>query len=250
MAVSVPGPKPPISRVMRTGDEHAEVYARVVRSRRGGRHGIRHDLCLRPAGRSTAAPPAGEELQTLAPVVVSATRTERSVEDLPVSATVLTREEIINSPARSIDDLLRDVAGIQLPLDSSGDLFPLQPSIAIRGIGVGDTATRVLVLVDGIPINGGFFGNVLWNRVPKDNVERIEVVRGASSSLYGSYAMGGVVNIVTRVPAQRRAGSSSRPASNRPPGQPAVRRRPGQQDRGARVQRQLLRHGRLLPASR
>ncbi|HTO12077.1 MAG TPA: TonB-dependent receptor, partial [Candidatus Binatia bacterium] len=59
-------------------------------------------------GQATA-PPSGEEPPTLAPVVVSATRGERPVEDLPVSATVLSREEIVNSPARSVDDLLRDV---------------------------------------------------------------------------------------------------------------------------------------------
>jgi outer membrane cobalamin receptor len=70
-------------------------------------------------------------------------------------------------------------------------------------VGVGDTATRALVLLDGIPLNGGFFGNVFWNRVPKEMIERVEIVRGASSSLYGSYAMGGVVNIVTRVPTER-----------------------------------------------
>jgi outer membrane cobalamin receptor len=70
-------------------------------------------------------------------------------------------------------------------------------SFAVRASG-----PRALVLVNGIPINGGFFGNVFWNHIPKENLERIEIVRGASSSLYGSYAMGGVVNFVTRAPTQ------------------------------------------------
>jgi outer membrane receptor protein involved in Fe transport len=73
----------------------------------------------------------------------------------------------------------------------------------MRGLGIGDTATRTLVLLDGIPMNGPFFGNVYWNRVPKYNVDRIEVVRGSSSSLFGSYAMGGVINIITRSPTDR-----------------------------------------------
>jgi iron complex outermembrane receptor protein len=118
--------------------------------------------------------------------VISATRYERPLSDLPVSATVITREEIVNSPGRSIEEVLRGVAGVQLPLDNSDVVFPLLPSIAMRGVGVGDTATRSLVLVDGIPTNGGFFGNVFWNRVPKSAIERVEIVRGASSSLFGS----------------------------------------------------------------
>ena len=104
---------------------------------------------------------------TLPTEVISATRYERPLSGLPLSATVITREDILNSPGRAIDDSLRDVAGVQLPFDSADVVFPLIPSIAMRGIGVGDTATRSLVLVDGIPINGGFFGNVFWNRVPK-----------------------------------------------------------------------------------
>jgi outer membrane cobalamin receptor len=156
---------------------------------------------LTPAASASEAPSG--DVPTLSPVVVSATRTERSLADLPVSATGITREDILNSPGRSIEESLRAIAGVQLPLDNSDVIFPLNPSIAIRGVGVGDTATRVLVLVDGVPINGGFFGNVFWNRVPKEMVERVEIVRGASSSLYGSYAMGGVVNIVTRVPTER-----------------------------------------------
>ena len=156
------------------------------------------------------APSAGEKPAVLPEVVISATRTERSVTDLPVSATVITREEIINSAGHSAEEVLRGIASVQLQPDNSDVVFPLNPSIAIRGIGVGDTATRALVLVDGIPINGGFFGNVFWNRIPKENLERIEIVRGASSSLYGSYAMGGAVNFVTRAPTQREARSGLR----------------------------------------
>jgi outer membrane cobalamin receptor len=150
----------------------------------------------------TTDPSQPAEPITLPTEVISATRYERPLSGLPLSATVVTREDINNSPGRSIDDSLRNVAGIQLPLDSADVVFPLNPSIAMRGIGVGDSSTRSLVLVDGIPINGGFFGNVFWNRVPKPVIDRVEVVRGASSSLFGSYAMGGVVNIVTAAPSK------------------------------------------------
>jgi len=127
----------------------------------------------------------------------------RSLADLPVSATVVPREELINSAGRSIEESLRYVAGVNLQRDNSDVMFPLNPSIAMRGIGVGDTATRTLVLLDELPINGGLFGTVFWNRIPKYSVEQIEVVRGASSSLFGSYAEGGVVNIITHVPEKR-----------------------------------------------
>jgi outer membrane receptor protein involved in Fe transport len=132
-------------------------------------------------------------------MVVSATRgVPRSAEDLPVSVTVISREEIEASPAATVDDILRTVPGIQLPLISSNTILPILPSISMRGLGLGDNGTRTLVLVDGLPANGAFFGNVFWNRVPKQNVERIEIVRGSGSAEFGTYALGGVVNIVTR----------------------------------------------------
>ncbi len=157
-------------------------------------------LCFLGTAPSTHGQSGSESagILRLDPLVVSATRTERSLEDLPVSVSVLSREEIDRSPGRTVDELLRQIPGIQIPLDNSSTVFPLNPSIAMRGIGIGDTATRSLVLVDGIPVNGAFFGNVFWNKIPKRYIERIEIVRGSSASLYGSYAMGGVVNIITR----------------------------------------------------
>ena len=127
----------------------------------------------------------------------------RTLTDLPVSATVLPREEVLDTPGRTIEESLRYVAGVNLQRDNSDVIFPLNPSISMRGIGVGDTATRSLVLMDQLPLNGGFFGTVFWNRVPKYSVEQVEVVRGASSSLFGSFAEGGVVNVVTHVPEKR-----------------------------------------------
>jgi outer membrane receptor for ferrienterochelin and colicin len=109
--------------------------------------------------------------------VISATRYERPLSGLPLSATVITREDIINSPGRSIDDSLRNVAGIQLQLDSADVVFPIIPSIAMRGIGVGDTATRSLALVDGIPINWG----VLWQRILESGSQASDRTRGGGA---------------------------------------------------------------------
>ena len=115
----------------------------------------------------------------------------------------MTREQALASPERSVDALLRNVASVQLQGYDADSIHPMVPSLAMRGVGIGDSADCGLVLVDGLPINGGFFGHINWNRAPKRLIERVEVVRGASSSLFGSYAMGGVVDIITRVPSSR-----------------------------------------------
>jgi outer membrane receptor protein involved in Fe transport len=146
--------------------------------------------------------------------VSAAARYERSLGGLPLSASVIQREEALKFPGRSIDSLLRNVASVQLQLYDADIVFPIIPSIAMRGIGVGDTATRALVLVDGLPINGGFFGNVFWNRAPPDTIEQIEVVRGASSSLFGSFAMGGAVDVITHVPERRELAIEARYGEN------------------------------------
>jgi len=134
---------------------------------------------------------------TLNPVVISATRTERTVSDLPVSATVIGKEAITETPAIATDDILRDVPSINFSSHLSSFMqHPTSNFVSIRGLGGG--LPHVLFLMDGIPLNDPFFGYVDFNRVPKEQIERIEVVRGGSSSLWGSFAEGGVVNIVTK----------------------------------------------------
>jgi len=133
-------------------------------------------------------------------IVVSATCGDRGDLPLPISTTVLSEDDIALIPATSIDDLLRGVTGVQLPLSSSGYNFPANPSVSIRDLGLGDNGTRTLVLVDGTPANGGFFGTVYWNRVPVTEVERIEVIRGGSSGTFGGLAQSGLINIVTKKP--------------------------------------------------
>jgi outer membrane receptor protein involved in Fe transport len=132
------------------------------------------------------------------PIVVTVTRSRTGLEELPVSASVLTREQIESSPAGTPDELLRTVPGVQLPLSNSNANFPVNPSVSIRGVGLGDNGTRTLVLLDGLPMNGAFFGNVFWNQVTVGQLERVEVVRGGASSLFGSYGLGGVVSLFTR----------------------------------------------------
>ncbi|MBI5439835.1 MAG: TonB-dependent receptor, partial [Deltaproteobacteria bacterium] len=127
-------------------------------------------------------------------VVVTATRSERSAADVPVSVTVVPRAEIGNAPARTLDDALRNVVGLNLPLGSSNTIQPTTNHVSMRGLG-GD---RALVLLDGVPLNDAVNGYVPWNKAPLGTVERVEVVRGSAASLFGNYAMGGTVSIFSR----------------------------------------------------
>ena len=155
---------------------------------------------------AAATSPAGAEeisdsISDYEEIVVTAARRERLKSDVPVSVTVISGTNLEETAAQSLDDALRIVAGIGLPAQSSIVSHPTSQSISLRGLG----ATRALVLLDGIPLNDGFGGWVNWSKIPLRNIERVEIVRGGGSSLYGTYAMGGVINIVTRRPEARSA---------------------------------------------
>ena len=153
------------------------------------------------AGPSFAAPDLPfEDGQDPEEIIVTATRNQRPLSEVPMSVTVLTRDEVLQSPAQAVDDLLRIVPGVNLPAASSLVSHPTSQSVSMRGLGRG----RALVLLDGVPLNDGFGGWVNWTKIPYQNIERIEVVRGGSSSVYGTYAMGGVINVLTR-PAEGRS---------------------------------------------
>jgi len=127
-------------------------------------------------------------------VVVSATRVERSASDLPLSTTIVPRPELVERPARSADEALRQVVGVQMPLSRSTYLFPNEDNVSIRGVGI----KRSLVLFDEVPLNDPFSGAIQWNKVPFDEVGRIEVIRGASGGLFGNQAIGGLVGLIPR----------------------------------------------------
>jgi iron complex outermembrane receptor protein len=140
----------------------------------------------------TAALPDTE----LAPIVVSASRADTRLADMPLSTTVVSREAIERSPARTLDQLLREVPGLNMTGAPYQVTDPTGNQARMRGL----SNYKVLVLLDGIPIHDPFYGTVQWNKVPLSSVERIEVIRGGSSSLWGNLAMTGVINIVSRRP--------------------------------------------------
>ncbi|HKG61571.1 MAG TPA: TonB-dependent receptor [Pyrinomonadaceae bacterium] len=103
--------------------------------------------------------------------------------------------EIATAGALTIDDVLRQVPGFSLFRRSGGlTTNPTAQGVSLRGVGASG-ASRALVLLDGVPLNSPFGGWVYWNRIPRVNIENVSVQNGASSSLYGSGALGGVVNV-------------------------------------------------------
>ena len=136
-------------------------------------------------------------------VTVTPTRTEKALGEVPVSANIIEKETIRQSPAVVADDVLRQVPTFSLFRRSSSlSSHPTAQGVSLRGIGPSGVS-RTLVLVDGVPFNDPFGGWVYWTRVPLLSVDRIEVVDGSSSSLYGNYGMGGVINIATSRSARR-----------------------------------------------
>lgn len=131
------------------------------------------------------------ENTTLPPIVVTATRSAQTIEESLASVTVITREEIDNSQAFTVPELLRGVPG--LDTYSIGGLGK-PASVFLRGT----ESDHVLVLMDGVKIGSATTSTVAFEHLPLSQVERIEIVRGPRSSLYGSEAIGGVIQIFTR----------------------------------------------------
>lgn len=131
-------------------------------------------------------------------VVVTASRMEQAVAELPVSVVVLDADELERTASLTVDDSLRRVPGFSLFRRSSSMVsHPTTQGVSLRGIGPSGVS-RTLVLLDGIPLNDPFGGWVYWSRVPRDALSRVEIVRGGSSSVWGNYALGGVIQLLTR----------------------------------------------------
>jgi outer membrane cobalamin receptor len=130
-------------------------------------------------------------------VVVTATKTERKQQDLTQSVTVITADDIQKSGAQNVAEVMSTTAGAMVT--DQGPLGSLQ-SITLRG----STYQQVLVLLDGKRLNSASAGGYDLSElpVPLDAIDRIEIVRGPSSALYGADAVGGVVNIITKKPAK------------------------------------------------
>lgn len=144
----------------------------------------------------------GEEMTaTLEELVVTATKTGKSVSQAPASVSVITSKNLETKNLHRAEEALTDQAGIYVK--GAGDHAPSDNSgtvVYMRGIpGLGRTA----VLLDGQSLNDPFSGGVNWSGIFADNIEKIEVVRGPFSSIYGGNAIGGVINFITKEPTKR-----------------------------------------------
>lgn len=127
---------------------------------------------------------------TMDEVVVTATRTPKALKDVPVVTRVIGRKEIEHSDATDIKDLLTE----EIPGLEFGNAMTQETTLNLSGFG----GSSVLFLVDGERLAGETMDNVDYRRLTLGNIERVEIVKGASSALYGANALGGVVNLITR----------------------------------------------------
>ncbi len=138
-------------------------------------------------------------------VTVSAARTEVRLSETPGSTILLSTADVVATPALRVDDVLRQVPGFSLfRRTDSRTANASNQGVSLRGLG-GTAASRALVLEDGLPLVDAFGGWVYWDRVPRASLASVEVFRGGASNLYGSDALGGVVQFMTRQPEERPA---------------------------------------------
>ena len=157
----------------------------------------------------TLGSPVFANLDAASPVdtiIVTATRSEIPLSDAIVPVTVISRQQIEQSMAADLADLLRFYAGLDLGRNGG----PGQSaSIFLRG----SESNHTLVLIDGVRINPGTIGGAAIQNIPPELIERIEIVKGPRSALFGSDAIGGVINILTRrsaaAPSEMRVGAGS-----------------------------------------
>lgn len=139
----------------------------------------------------------------IAEVVVTATRSEQDATRVPVKVDVISSDDIQSMPVVSTDELLSLVAGMNA--SRSYGIFNKTGDVTMRGL---NRNVHSLLLIDGVPLSllDGSASN--WNRIDAESLERIEVLKGPNSSLYGGNAMAGVINLITKKPTEKFSGSA------------------------------------------
>ncbi len=140
---------------------------------------------------ATALAAAAQEVKKLEPVVVTATKTETPAGQLGASVTIVTEDDFKTYHYPTVDEALRQVPGLEIRRSGS---FGKTTGITIRGA----NTKQVQVLVDGVRVKSPTLGEVDLSDISPDMIERIEIIRGPQSTLYGADAIGGVINIITK----------------------------------------------------
>ena len=179
---TVPVPEVPLPLMLRVS---APGFGEHIEALQPGSASV--DVTLEPAARTEQ-------------VTVTAGRRAVRGADLPADSTVISRRDLEVAAAGTIDDVLRLTPGFSLFRRSpSRTANPTTQGVTLRGLSASG-ASRTLVLADGVPLNDPFGGWVTWDRVPQAAIDRVEVVRGGSSDLYGADAAGGVIQVLSVEP--------------------------------------------------
>lgn len=152
---------------------------------------------------ATVVTPSNAADVALDPIIITATRTAQTADQTLAAVTVVTREDIDRTQAKTVAELMSGLAGVQF---SELGGYGKTSEVYLRGT----NKEHVVVLVDGVRIGSATLGDAAWQHIPLGEIDRIEVVRGPQSSLYGADAIGGVIQIFTRKGSQGfRAGVSA-----------------------------------------
>ena len=136
-------------------------------------------------------------------VTVNADRGLVGVSDSATSVAVVTQQQMENAPGLTLDDKLHQVAGFQLfRRTSSWTANPTTEGVSLRGLG-STAASRTLVVSDQVPLNDPFGGWIHWDEIPSLAIDEVKLLRGGAADLYGSSAIGGVIDVVPVVPAEK-----------------------------------------------
>jgi iron complex outermembrane receptor protein len=141
-----------------------------------------------------AAPAAAAEISIS---VVTPSRAEQRLSDVPAAVQVILPEELAAMPGSSLDQKLGLVAGLNASRNKG--IYSYSNAVSLRGFSSSEQG-RALVLLDGFPVNTSATGSANWNRLRLEEIARVEVFKGPASSMYGSNAVGGVINVITRRP--------------------------------------------------
>jgi iron complex outermembrane recepter protein len=126
-------------------------------------------------------------------ITITATRTEKKTDDVLARIDIISSKELDDYSNTNFDNALQSIANVYV--NRSWGIFSKNSSLTMRGM---DGASRVLVLLDGVPLNLSAGGGINWHLIESGQVERVEVLKGPASALYGNNAMGGVINIITK----------------------------------------------------
>ncbi len=164
--------------------------------------------CVARSGAQTAQAPSGSSgaqpvVRAAESVTVSADRGLVGVSDLATSVAVVSQGQMEAQAGLTLDDRLHEVAGFQLfRRTSSWTANPTTEGLSLRGLG-STAASRTLVVSDEVPLNDAFGGWVHWDEIPALGIAEVKLLRGGAADLYGSSAMGGVVEVVPVLPAEK-----------------------------------------------